>query len=272
MRRVDTLTRWHADPSTMVADAASPKVLLEVPQTHSDHGGALEFGADGMLYIGVGAGTGDATAQDPTTLPGSVLRLDVSATGAYRTPADTPFNGTNGRKEVWSYGYRNPFRLHADSELGIIVSEPMFREKDQQVSIATRGGNAGYPALTQTRTCWSAGRLAPGCGPSSGIPGLVPPVLEYPASVGQIVSGAITSPRGGVELLRGKVLVSDWEGVFLLATPAPSPWRHEPITLTLPEAVASDTVWAMDVDANGTVYALVTDDDSSEGAVLRLRG
>ncbi len=40
-----------------VADASSGKVLLIVPQPYTNHnGGAMRFGADGFLYIGMGEG------------------------------------------------------------------------------------------------------------------------------------------------------------------------------------------------------------------------
>lgn len=269
--RVDTLTRWRAGATTLVADPASAEVLLEVPQVHADHAGGMTFGEDGLLYVGVGAGVGDPAAQDRSSLPGSILRLDVSRAGAYRVPADNPFVGGTGRPEIWSYGYRNPFRLHDAGELGLVVAEPMFREKNQQISVATKGANAGYPELPgKGPACWVDGALAVGCGQGSGIAGLVPPVMEYPAAVGRIVSGAVISRQSRIEGLRDKVLVSDWEGAFLLATPGPAPWRSESLTLDLPAQFRGATVWALDVDARGEIYVLVTDDASSAGAVLRL--
>lgn len=201
--RVDTLTRWRADTAAMTTHPKSAEVLLEVPQSHPDHVGDMVMGKDGLLYIGVGAGGGDAAAQDPTKLPGSILRLKVGPTGPYTIPEGNPFDGNNGRREIWSYGYRNPFRLHHDAELGLIVSEPMFREKDQQVSVATVGANAGYPKLpTQARSCWVDGKAAPECG--QGIPGFVAPVLEYSPAVGVIVSGAVRTSGGAGGPPRGR--------------------------------------------------------------------
>jgi glucose/arabinose dehydrogenase len=62
------------------------------------------FGPDGYLYIGMGdGGSGDDPghrAQNPLTLLGKMLRIDVSVpdadTHGYRVPADNPFVGQSG--------------------------------------------------------------------------------------------------------------------------------------------------------------------------------
>ena len=69
---------------------------MDVEQPFSNHnGGHIEFGPDGMLYVGLGDGGsgGDpgGRAQDPTTLLGKMLRLDPSVDPP--VPADNPFVG-----------------------------------------------------------------------------------------------------------------------------------------------------------------------------------
>ena len=62
-----------------LADAASGQVLLSVPHsTYDNHnGGALRFGPDGYLYVGVGDGGGGGdpfnSGQDRNSLPGKIL-------------------------------------------------------------------------------------------------------------------------------------------------------------------------------------------------------
>ena len=84
------------DPSR--ADAKSGRLLLSVDQPFVEHnGGALAFGPDGYLYIGLGDGghSGDPydNAQDRSSLLGKILRIDVDADGAtpYGIPAGNPF-------------------------------------------------------------------------------------------------------------------------------------------------------------------------------------
>ncbi len=96
---VSRFTVSDVDPGG--ADRNSEKVLLEVAQPYANHnGGQLVFGPDGYLYIGLGdGGLADDphhNGQDPSTLLGTILRVDVSAVDAgdtYSIPADNPFAG-----------------------------------------------------------------------------------------------------------------------------------------------------------------------------------
>ena len=69
------------DPN-VASDIEQP--LLVVPRPSIDHnGGMLEFGPDGLLYVGSGDGGADfdidSHAQNPTDRLGKILRLDVDA-------------------------------------------------------------------------------------------------------------------------------------------------------------------------------------------------
>ncbi|MGI9116758.1 MAG: PQQ-dependent sugar dehydrogenase [Gaiellales bacterium] len=92
----------------------SATTLLSVRQPYANHnGGQLAFGPDGLLYIGMGDGGagGDPgnRAQNPETLLGKVLRVDVAAAEPYGVPPTNPFaDGTAGQPPVWAMGVRNP--------------------------------------------------------------------------------------------------------------------------------------------------------------------
>ena len=104
--------------------------LLEIPDTESNHnGGQLQFGPDGMLYIGDGDGGGGGdrhgahgNGQNPGVLLGKLMRIDPSTrTGGkpYGIPKDNPFVGQAGyRPEIWALGLRNPWRFSFDSATG----------------------------------------------------------------------------------------------------------------------------------------------------------
>lgn len=104
-----------------VADPSSATLLLRFGQPAWNHnGGMLAFGPDGMLYVAVGDGGRDAgTAQDLSSLLGSMLRLDVRDSAPSLVPADNPFVDTPGaRGEIFHYGLRNPWRFSFDRATG----------------------------------------------------------------------------------------------------------------------------------------------------------
>ncbi|MDQ3932473.1 MAG: PQQ-dependent sugar dehydrogenase, partial [Actinomycetota bacterium] len=97
------------------AEPTSARLLLTVEQPASNHnGGMVTFGPDGYLYLALGDGgaSGDRfnNGQNPATLLGSLLRLDVDRPGedgrAYAIPPDNPFvagrthGGVRGAPEV----------------------------------------------------------------------------------------------------------------------------------------------------------------------------
>ncbi|HVV87517.1 MAG TPA: PQQ-dependent sugar dehydrogenase [Kofleriaceae bacterium] len=113
------------------ADVATRRDLLVIAQPYTNHkGGWLEFGPDGMLYIGMGDGGsgGDPQdrAQNDAQLLGKMLRIDVdtrTGTKPYGIPADNPHASspdgpTDPRPEIWHKGLRNPFRWSFDRATG----------------------------------------------------------------------------------------------------------------------------------------------------------
>ncbi len=106
------------------ADSASEKQLLEISQPFSNHnGGDIRFGPEGYLYISTGdggaGGDPEDNAQDPQTLLGKLLRIDVDAGEPYGIPADNPFVGDDDvLDEIYATGLRNPWRNSFDRYTG----------------------------------------------------------------------------------------------------------------------------------------------------------
>ena len=115
-----------ADPSTRFDLLWSTGEKLISRPSSGHNGGNLAFGPDGFLYIGLGdGGSGDEPnylSQDRTSLLGKMLRIDVSVgdedVAGFRVPADNPFVGSDIPPEVWSVGFRNPWRWSFDNRLG----------------------------------------------------------------------------------------------------------------------------------------------------------
>ena len=118
------IAEYHVSGNPNVANAAE-SVLLTIPHpiNQNHNGGMLAFGGDGYLYMGVGdGGSGNDppnNAQNVNVLLGKILRIDVdhpdTAAGTlYSAPADNPYVGLAGRREIYSIGWRNPWRFSFD--------------------------------------------------------------------------------------------------------------------------------------------------------------
>jgi glucose/arabinose dehydrogenase len=280
--RVDVLAEFStaADPDHAVADPASERELLRLDQPRSVHvGGHMEFDDDGLLYVGLGDAGQPEFAQDPEALQGTIIRIDVEG-DPYTVPDDNPFAAGGGAPEVFSYGFRNPFRVSWDNELGLIVTEPMFTSKDQEVNVAVSGGNFGYPDLLEQlpeSSCYeSETSTVPLSECVTGPDGhaFEPPVVEF---AGRISSGAVRYSGEAIPELDGMVIAADWLGPMFVATPKLDQPRW--LTTALEVEVANDGqwmsgkyIWALDRDADGEVYVLAISRtfDEGGGVVYRL--
>lgn len=170
-------------------DTASERILLTVDQPATNHnGGQLAFGPDGFLYIalGDGGGSGDpqGNGQNPDTLLGTVLRIDVNTTGAgqeYGIPADNPFAGGGGRPEIYAYGFRNPWRFSFDAPSGRAFVADVGQSAWEEIDLLQRGGNFGWNVMEGAH-CFNPPN---GCDSS----GLVLPITEYGRADGGTVIG-----------------------------------------------------------------------------------
>lgn len=201
-------------PASGVADPASEVEVLAFPQPYRNHNsGALAFGPDGMLYIGVGDGGagGDplGTGQDRSDWLGSILRVDVS-TPPYRVPADNPFVGVpNARPEVWAYGVRNPWGMGFDGST--LWFADVGQNRWEEVNIGVAGANYGWNRMEGTH-CF--GRED--CDRT----GLTLPVVDYGRELGQSVTGGRVYRGPSIPALDGKYVFADFgSGVFLTVEP-----------------------------------------------------
>ncbi len=146
--------------SFRVTDEPNPKIDLSSEQTiltcgGGGHNGAtLLFGPDRMLYISIGDLEAPSppdrlnTGQDITDLYASILRIDVDhpdSDRAYSIPKDNPFlHIANARHEVYSFGFRNPWRMSFDDVTGDLWVGDVGWEMYEMVYRVRSGGNYGW--------------------------------------------------------------------------------------------------------------------------------
>ncbi len=137
------------------ADPNSAEIILTHAQPNYNHdGGQLAFGPDGYLYVGLGDGgpSGDPNnqAQNPQSLLGKILRIDVDGDAPYAIPADNPANTVNAAlaPEIWAWGLRNPWRFSFDAATGDLyigdVGQFNWEEVDFQPAGSAGGQNYGW--------------------------------------------------------------------------------------------------------------------------------
>jgi len=240
-------------------DLDARRTLWSTPQPRANHnGGAVRFGPDGMLYLGLGDGGGRGdpldAGQDVSTPLGALLRLEVSTSGPARVPADNPFVGVAGAaEEIVAYGLRNPWRFSFDPVTGDLwlgdVGGSEREEIDHVPFADLPGTNFGWDRLEGTLP--HAGR-PPGTH--------TPPVHEYAHDPGCSVTGGIVYRGERVPALVGAHLFSDLcDGTIRALVPDGDGWRAVDL------GVAGRKVVGFAPDADGE--ALVIDLD---GSVSRL--
>ena len=208
----DRLSRFKVSSTNPdVADPTSETVLLDGITTTSpgyDNGGFLRFGADGMLYLGIGDLMTSAAAQDLSKLNGKVLRLDVDhlTSGANSIiPPDNPFVNTAGaRPEIYAYGFRNPSSGDVLPGTNTLFVNDVGSGNWEEVNALVKGANYGWPNVI---------------GPTTN-PSYTTPTYAYAhvpvSSPGQIAGGAFYT---------GSVFPSQYAGSYFFGDYAKN-WIH----------------------------------------------
>ena len=286
------VARFRRSSNPLVADPASrfdlrwngPSAPALIGQPFSNHnGGHLAFGPDGYLYVGLGdGGSGndpDHLAQDPSTLLGKMLRVDVGVPDShpvgYIVPGDNPFAGGGARPEVWSFGWRNPWRYSFDDPArggtGAMVAGDVGQNQWEEVNHEPRGrGGRNYGWRNREGAHDNVTSRPPAFTP------LIEPIHEYDHSTGSSITGG--------HVYRGSALGPAFRGRYFFADFVRS--RVWSLALTLDgsgEARASDVrehttelggsaelggVSSFGVDAAGELFIV----SYGRGVILKIHG
>jgi glucose/arabinose dehydrogenase len=259
------IDEFHAAPNADRVDGGSQRNVLSISHPENNHnGGQLQFGPDGLLYIGVGDGGSEGDphnyGQDLGVLYGKLLRIDPRASGgkAYTVPADNPFVGRSGaRPEIYSYGLRNPWRFSFDRATGALaigdVGQDTIEEVDFEPKGAAAGKNFGWRAFEGTDHLF----------PGESAPGHISPVIQHTHSAGwcSVVGGYVVRDPG-VRALRGRYVYGDLcQPRLYAARLRPNSASDRRTALKVSQLVsfgedAAGHVYA--VSLNGPVYRLVS--------------
>jgi len=224
----DTKVEEYSRLNANQADAGSGRDILTINQPFSNHnGGWMDFGQDGLLYIGTGDGGG---ANDPqnnalditNNLLGKMLRIDVNGddftadpTRNYAIPNSNPFVGATGDDEIFAYGLRNPWRNSFDRATGDLWIADVGQNAREEINVllnGTDGQNYGWDQREGTL--------------GAALAGAIDPIYDYDHGVGALEGFSIT----GGYVYRGPI--SELDGHYFFAD------------------FATDNLWSLKLDGN----------------------
>lgn len=130
-----------------VGSVGSEAVLVNLPalsDATNHNGGAIHFGIDGKLYVGVGENADPARAQNLSDPLGKLLRFNSDGT----IPSDNPFFSTQSglARAIWASGLRNPFTFAVQPGSGRIHINDVGQNTWEEINLGVAGANYGWPA------------------------------------------------------------------------------------------------------------------------------
>ncbi|MEQ9069604.1 MAG: PQQ-dependent sugar dehydrogenase, partial [Gimesia chilikensis] len=156
---------------------------------------------------------GDAfhNGQNLSTMLGSICRIDVDRKSPglnYAIPKDNPFEDGKTptfatiRKEIWAYGFRNPWRIAFDDKTGKLWAGDVGQGIWEEIDIVVKGGNYG----------WSVREGKHPFGPN-GVEArkhLIEPIWEYDHNVGKSITGGSVYRGKAIPAIQGMYIYGDY--------------------------------------------------------------
>ena len=252
-------------------DSTTEVQVLQMIQPFGNHnGGDIKFGPgpDNYLYaaFGDGGSGGDpqGNGQNPMTLLGTILRLDVDGPVPYGIPMDNPnfgnaicvqgFGAANC-PEIFAWGLRNPWRFSFDSSTGDLWLADVGQGDWEEVNRIESGLNYGW----NTREGAHCFPPASSCSTAN----LEDPITEYGRSSGASITGGYVYRGTTIASLVGWYVFGDFISGRIFAVPADSQPTIVPTELDDTSLQISTFVEGIDGEiylihySGGTIYQLV---------------
>jgi glucose/arabinose dehydrogenase len=197
---------------TLIGNTINPTseaiVLDNIEATNGNHnGGTILIGPDGKLWAAPGdSGTGGAKAQildaaSPSRFNGKVLRMELDGSPA----AGNPYLGDATKEpRIWGYGFRNPFRFSFRPSNGSIYIGDVGQSTREELDVGVAGGNFGWPYMEGSI------QQPGGPGPCPVTTICLPPVFDYPRTIGTTITGGVFVTGNGYPTLQGKYVFGDY--------------------------------------------------------------
>jgi len=204
-----TIARYQTSDNPAIAAPDTAEIIFTLEQPFRNHnGGHIAFGPDNYLYVALGDGGSandpQGNGQNPQTLLGTILRIDVNTEEGYTIPDDNPFVDGGGRPEIWAFGLRNPWRFSFDratNDLYIAdVGQNQWEEINFEPADSPGGVNYGWNAFEGSNVFRN----------NVSAPDAVAPIAEYSHRLGISVTGGYVYRGEAIPDLQGAYLYGDF--------------------------------------------------------------
>lgn len=235
----NVVAEWKIDPNNSNrVDRTSRRELLRIDHPMMNHNaGTLRFDTNGLLYVALGDGGGAddqdgqpyrgsinfghgpiGNGQDTNTIHGSLFRIDPlgtnSANGQYGIPVDNPFAQGGGVREIYAYGFRNPYSFSIDRLTGEIYLGDAGQNFIEEVDRVVRGGNYGWN-IKEGSFFFDPNGTEPGVLRDTpwrevSTNQFIDPIAEYDHDEGRVVVGGFVYRGSNVPALQGRYIAGDF--------------------------------------------------------------
>ncbi len=243
------VSRFTANGNVVVPGSEVILMELEDLNAGNHNGGAMHFGPDNLLYIGVGDNANSGNSQLLTNRLGKILRINSDGS----IPSNPLSASTTGDNQaIWAYGLRNPYNFAFDPVSGRMHINDVGQNTWEEINLGIAGANYGWPTTEGETTD----------------PDFESPLLAYPHGVsGNNDDGCAIV---GAAFYRGSQFPAEYVGDYFYADYCNNWIRHYDIntdTSTLFTGNPTDGIVDIQVSDDGALYYLARDNG---GRLLRI--